>query len=216
MKLLLKVKNGTPPQRKSALRQLTGECRLGWRERKPKFTPSLSGLWSGGLPHNLCNPRLRLCCLCCCDRVSGVTHAHAATAFLPSLPADKARDFGAGPLFNQILPLLMSPTLEDQERHLLVKVGPPCAASVCWPFWVSRCMHVFLRCVMALPHPSLGHHTPLQLLSCPLWPVLALPPITHPFSPPALFLAFLPARSLTASCSSWMSWCAPTATRSWW
>jgi hypothetical protein len=35
---------------------------------------------------------------------------------------DKARDFGAGPLFNQILPLLMSPTLEDQERHLLVKV----------------------------------------------------------------------------------------------
>lgn len=37
-------------------------------------------------------------------------------------PADKARDFGAGPLFNQILPLLMSPTLEDQERHLLVKV----------------------------------------------------------------------------------------------
>lgn len=58
MKLLLKVKNGTPPQRKTALRQLT----------------------------------------------------------------DKARWFGAGPLFNQILPLLMAPTLEDQERHLLVKV----------------------------------------------------------------------------------------------
>ena len=57
-KLLLKVKNGTPQQRKSSLRQLT----------------------------------------------------------------DRARDFGAGPLFNQILPLLMSPTLEDQERHLLVKV----------------------------------------------------------------------------------------------
>ena len=50
MKLLLKVKNGTPPQRKAALRQLT----------------------------------------------------------------DKAREFGPGPLFNQILPLLMSPTLEDQ------------------------------------------------------------------------------------------------------
>jgi len=33
-----------------------------------------------------------------------------------------AREFGAGPLFNQILPLLMSPALEDQERHLLVKV----------------------------------------------------------------------------------------------
>eukprot|EP00357_Protocruzia_adherens_P030575 CAMPEP_0114973292 /NCGR_PEP_ID=MMETSP0216-20121206/875_1 /TAXON_ID=223996 /ORGANISM="Protocruzia adherens, Strain Boccale" /LENGTH=1238 /DNA_ID=CAMNT_0002333771 /DNA_START=24 /DNA_END=3740 /DNA_ORIENTATION=- len=58
MTLLLKVKNGTPPMRKSALRQLT----------------------------------------------------------------DKARELGAGPLFNQILPLLMSPTLEDQERHLLVKV----------------------------------------------------------------------------------------------
>ncbi|KAI8084704.1 splicing factor 3B subunit 1 [Halteromyces radiatus] len=58
MRLLLKIKNGTPPMRKSALRQIT----------------------------------------------------------------EKARDFGPGPLFNQILPLLMSPTLEDQERHLLVKV----------------------------------------------------------------------------------------------
>lgn len=58
MKLLLKVKNGAPPQRKSAMRQLT----------------------------------------------------------------EKARMFGAGPLFNQILPLLMSPSLEDQERHILVKV----------------------------------------------------------------------------------------------
>ena len=35
---------------------------------------------------------------------------------------EKARDFGAGPLFDQILPLLMSPALEDAERHLLVKV----------------------------------------------------------------------------------------------
>ncbi|CAD7949047.1 unnamed protein product [Amoebophrya sp. A25] len=35
---------------------------------------------------------------------------------------NKARDFGAGPLFNQILPLMMSSTLEEQERHLLVKV----------------------------------------------------------------------------------------------
>ena len=58
MKLLLKVKNGTPPMRKQSLRQLT----------------------------------------------------------------DKSREFGPGPIFNQILPLLMSPTLEDQERHLLVKV----------------------------------------------------------------------------------------------
>ena len=58
MKLLLKIKNGTPPVRKSALRQIT----------------------------------------------------------------DKAWEFGTDALFNQILPLLMSPTLEDQERHLLVKV----------------------------------------------------------------------------------------------
>ncbi|KAJ3373867.1 Splicing factor 3B subunit 1 [Allomyces arbusculus] len=58
LRLLLKIKNGTPPVRKVALRQIT----------------------------------------------------------------DKARDFGPGPLFNQILPLLMSPALEDQERHLLVKV----------------------------------------------------------------------------------------------
>ncbi|KAI8903356.1 armadillo-type protein [Gorgonomyces haynaldii] len=35
---------------------------------------------------------------------------------------DGARLFGPQALFNQILPLLMSPTLEDQERHLLVKV----------------------------------------------------------------------------------------------
>ncbi|KAM0745770.1 small nuclear ribonucleoprotein [Meredithblackwellia eburnea MCA 4105] len=58
MRLLLKVKNGTPPMRKTALRQIT----------------------------------------------------------------DKAREFGAGPLFDKILPLLMERTLEDQERHLLVKV----------------------------------------------------------------------------------------------
>jgi splicing factor 3B subunit 1 len=58
MRLLLKVKNGTPPMRKTALRQLT----------------------------------------------------------------DNARNFGAGPLFDQILPLLMEKSLEDQERHLLVKV----------------------------------------------------------------------------------------------
>lgn len=49
MMLLLKVKNGTPPMRKSALKTIT----------------------------------------------------------------EKAREFGAGPLFNQILPLLMSPSLED-------------------------------------------------------------------------------------------------------
>ncbi|KAL0481841.1 splicing factor 3B subunit 1 [Acrasis kona] len=58
MTLLLKIKNGTPPMRKLALRYIT---------------------------------------------------LHA-------------RDLGAEPLFKQILPLLMAPTLEDQERHLLVKV----------------------------------------------------------------------------------------------
>ncbi|KAF2869564.1 splicing factor 3B subunit 1 [Massariosphaeria phaeospora] len=58
MRLLLKVKNGTPPMRKTALRHIT----------------------------------------------------------------DNARQFGAAALFNQILPLLMERTLEDQERHLLVKV----------------------------------------------------------------------------------------------
>merc|ERR1719453_671473 len=59
MRLLLKVKNGTPPMRKSALRQLT----------------------------------------------------------------EGARGFGPGPLFNQILPLLMSSTLEDQERHQCLRRG---------------------------------------------------------------------------------------------
>ena len=58
MRLLLKIKNGTAPVRKTALRQIT----------------------------------------------------------------DKAREFGAGPLFDEILPLLMERILEDQERHLLVKV----------------------------------------------------------------------------------------------
>ena len=58
MRLLLKIKNGTPPLRKQALRQI----------------------------------------------------------------ADQAREFGPGPLFDKILPLLMERTLEDQERHLLVKV----------------------------------------------------------------------------------------------
>lgn len=56
--LLLKIKNGTPPIRRAALKQIT----------------------------------------------------------------ERAREFGPGPLFNQILPLMMQSTLEDQERHLLVKV----------------------------------------------------------------------------------------------
>lgn len=58
MKLLLKIKNGSPFVRKVALRQLT----------------------------------------------------------------DHSRNFGPKILFNQILPLLMEPSLSDRERHLLVKV----------------------------------------------------------------------------------------------
>eukprot|EP01059_Diplonema_ambulator_P012517 TRINITY_DN2286_c1_g1_i1.p1 TRINITY_DN2286_c1_g1~~TRINITY_DN2286_c1_g1_i1.p1 ORF type:complete len:1258 (+),score=383.18 TRINITY_DN2286_c1_g1_i1:82-3774(+) len=38
------------------------------------------------------------------------------------LLTEKARWFGAQMLFDQILPLMMSPNLEDQERHLLVKL----------------------------------------------------------------------------------------------
>ena len=35
---------------------------------------------------------------------------------------ERARELGPGPIFSQILPLMMSTTLEDHERHLLVKV----------------------------------------------------------------------------------------------
>lgn len=58
MKLLLKIKNGTPSTRKKSLRQLT----------------------------------------------------------------DNARTFGPKVLFNQILPLLLEPNLDDHERHVLVKL----------------------------------------------------------------------------------------------
>ncbi|RKO95404.1 hypothetical protein CAUPRSCDRAFT_12898, partial [Caulochytrium protostelioides] len=46
---------------------------------------------------------------------------HVRKAALRTL-TDRAREFGAGPLFNHVLPLLMSPSLEDQERHVLVKI----------------------------------------------------------------------------------------------
>ena len=59
---------------------------------------------------------------CCRPSDLGLTPAPLPRPQPSTAAADKARDFGAGPLFNQILPLLMSPTLEDQERHLLVKV----------------------------------------------------------------------------------------------
>jgi len=36
--------------------------------------------------------------------------------------ADMAKMLGIGLLFNKILPLLIQPTLEDKERHLLMKV----------------------------------------------------------------------------------------------
>jgi hypothetical protein len=78
MKLLLKIKKGTPPQRKTALRQIT----------------------------------------------------------------EKAREFGAEALFDQILPILMSPTLEDQERHLFVKVRA-CVRGA----WTTRHVHERLDAV---------------------------------------------------------------------
>lgn len=58
LKLLIRIKNGTPPMRRSAMRQIS----------------------------------------------------------------ENAKDFGPKLLFDKLLPLLMSTTLEDQERHLLVKV----------------------------------------------------------------------------------------------
>ena len=36
--------------------------------------------------------------------------------------ADEARKLGIGPLFNKILLLLIKPTLEDEKRHLFMKV----------------------------------------------------------------------------------------------
>ena len=35
---------------------------------------------------------------------------------------ERAREFGADALFSKVIPLMNSPTLEDQERHMLVKV----------------------------------------------------------------------------------------------
>ena len=90
MKLLLKIKNGTPPMRKAALRQIT----------------------------------------------------------------DKAREFGAGPLFNQILPLLMSPTLEDQVGDLLR----------IWLFFVfsSSCISAYWQLAPFLHGSAIGQ--PFELL----------------------------------------------------
>lgn len=74
MRLLLKIKNGNPPQRKVALRQIS----------------------------------------------------------------DKAREFGAGPLFNQILPLLMSPTLEDQVSE----------SRQAW-----ACLSLIMQSLCVIPYP---------------------------------------------------------------
>ena len=94
MKLLLKVKNGTPPMRKQALRQIT----------------------------------------------------------------DKARELGAGPLFNQILPLLMSPTLEDQERPA------PCDVYT-HIYTTHRLMPQPMHCCM---HGAMGPLTIPHVALCPL------------------------------------------------
>ena len=155
MKLLLKVKNGTPPQRKSALRQLT----------------------------------------------------------------DKARDFGAGPLFNQILPLLMSPTLEDQERHLLVKV--PLLHYLLCPDRCEILPLLLLSRTRALAMLCCIHLCEIILLGMVLedvcfesyWPVTALSPLFGAFVPEQCFLSVC--RSLTGYCTSWTSWCGRSCTRSW-
>ena len=75
MRLMLKIKNGTPPIRKVALRQIT----------------------------------------------------------------DKAREFGPGPLFNQILPLLMSPSvtacasMHRLRLHILTPSSlPHCTRALSW------------------------------------------------------------------------------------
>ena len=71
MKLLLKIKNGTPPQRKTAMRQIS----------------------------------------------------------------DKAKELGADSLFNQILPLLMSPTLEVRWKEIRTICSgglTSCHVTSCW------------------------------------------------------------------------------------
>ena len=66
-------------------------------------------------PHPLLGPQ----CTCCQSMQVKNGNPQQRKQALRQI-TDKAREFGAGPLFDQILPLLMSPTLEDQERHLLV------------------------------------------------------------------------------------------------
>ena len=49
---------------------------------------------------------------------------HVSSLMMMSLRqfTDEARTLRIGTLFNNIMPLLIQPTLEDQERHLLMKV----------------------------------------------------------------------------------------------
>lgn len=152
MKLLLKVKNGTPPQRKSALRQLT----------------------------------------------------------------EKARDFGAKALFDQILPLLMTPTLEDQERHLLVKVIDRCGrrtvlACICpGSICCSYCRLAFAICSCSPPLQLLEWRNKSGNSGMLLHALCSLPLC----SPPGA--ASPPSQPNPGSCISWTSWCGRTCTRSWW
>ena len=95
MELLLKIKNGTPPMRKSALRRITDKARE----------------FGAGPLFNQVQWINLLALLAACFSSSR-----------SSLDLICAGTFTSGLLFLQILPLLMSPTLEDQERHLLVKV----------------------------------------------------------------------------------------------
>ncbi len=168
MKLLLKVKNGTPPQRKSALRQLT----------------------------------------------------------------DKARDLGAGPLFNQILPLLMSPTLEDQERHLLVKVRIAFFFTIATAVQSAQKLRrhepgrlaAIALCRRPLPRLHSTHLSAMELLATEvsrsdsyIWFGMCVEEHVIPLSEGSRWLmtAMLTAcRSLTASCTSWTSWSGRSCTRS--
>ena len=59
---------------------------------------------------------------------------------------DKAQEFGVGPLFNKILPLLMEHTLEDQECHLLIKATDHILYKlddlICWYLYcAANCYH---------------------------------------------------------------------------
>ena len=145
--MLLKVKNGTPPQRKSALRQLT----------------------------------------------------------------DKARELGAGPLFNQILPLLMAPTLEDQERHLLVKVHTLTVKNLqSWAPKLVKAENGSLWCQFPCEQDGLITKGSDKKCNWSTWNSLSKPSSTYQKARRQITFATYSeevlCRSLIVFCTSWMSW----------